>query len=434
MSSRRLAHALVLALAVGTSFGALPPAARAENPSPTYAFVNGHWFDGRGFVERTMYSVLGVLHPNRPFQVDSTVDLAGAWVVPAFGEAHNHNAGMTGSNAAQVTARYLREGIFYVKNPANLPTWRDTSAIDRPTSIDVAFSNGVFTAPDGHPMGLVRRNIARGVMTEADGEGAFYFTVASRADVDRKFPALLATRPDFVKTLLLYSEEYEKRRDDTTYFAWKGLDPRLLPYIVHKAHEAKLRVSTHVETAADFRAAVAAGVDEINHLPGFRPERDDPSGYASLDRYVLTDADAARAARAGVVVVTTVSETLDYLAADTSASDTAMIRRVRAMLTGNLTKLHRHGVKLALGSDRFRSSAAAEANALHALRVFDERTLLKMWSENTPATIFPRRKLGQLKDGYEASFLALEGDPLADFANVGRIRMRVKQGIILPQP
>lgn len=434
MSSRRLAPT-ALVVALGASIALMPATTRAENPFPTYAFVNGHWWDGRGFVERPMYSVLGVLHPNRPFEVDSTVDLAGAYVVPPFGEAHNHNAGMTGPNAAAVTARYLREGIFYVKNPANLPAWRATApAIDVPTSIDVVFSNGVFTAPDGHPMGLVRRNIARGVMTPADGEGAFYFTVASRADVDRKFPALLATKPDFVKTLLLFSEEFEKRRDDTTYFAWKGLDPRLLPSIVRKAHDAKLRVSTHVETAADFRAAVAAGVDEINHLPGFRPERDDPAGYASLDRYVLTEADAARAARAKVVVVTTVSESLDYLAADTSATDSAMIRRVRAMIIGNLQKLYRHRVKLALGSDRFRSTSAAEANALHALNVFDERTLLKMWSENTPATIFPHRKLGVLKDGYEASFLALEGDPLDDFANVGRIKLRVKQGIILPQP
>src|SRR6185503_15717962 len=105
---------------------------------------------------------------------------------------------------------------------------------------DVVWSNGGITAPDGHPLGLVRRNIARGNMTEADGEGAFVHTVANRADVDRKWPAIVADSPDFIKTLLLFSEEYEKRRADTTYFAWKGLDPKLLPYIVGKAHAAGL--------------------------------------------------------------------------------------------------------------------------------------------------------------------------------------------------
>src|SRR5207249_5838999 len=51
---------------------------------------------------------------------------------------------------------------------------------------------------------------------------------------------------------------------------WKGLDPALLPEIVQKAHATGLRVSTHIENAADFHNALVAGVDEINHMPGFR--------------------------------------------------------------------------------------------------------------------------------------------------------------------
>lgn len=415
--------------------GATIQMVRAEDPPPTYAFVNGRWWDGRQFVERTMFSMYGEMMPSSPGRVDSTVDLAGGWVIPPFGEAHNHNAGMKGSSLATVTARYLREGIFYAKNPCNLPGDRaEPPAVNTRRTLDVAWSNGGLTAPGGHPLGLVRRNISRGVMTEADGEGAFVHTVATRADVDRKWPAIVSGKPDFIKTMLLYSEEYEQRRADTTYFAWKGLDPRLLPYVVSKAHAAGLRVSTHVETAADFRAAVAAGVDEINHLPGFRPERDDPAGYARLRRFMLTDADAAAAAKARVVVVTTVSSTFEHLAADTSAADSARVRNVRTMLVGNLRTLHRHGVAIALGSDRFRGTATAEALALHRLGVFDPGTLLRMWCEATAATIFPRRRIGRLEDGYEASFLVLEGDPLADFTNVTRIRMRVKQGEILPEP
>jgi imidazolonepropionase-like amidohydrolase len=42
--------------------------------------------------------------------------------------------------------------------------------------------------------------------------------------------------------------------------------------------------------------------------------------------------------------------------------------------------------------------------------------------------IFPQRKIGALKDGSEANFLVLEGNPIQDFGNVKRIRMRVKQG------
>jgi imidazolonepropionase-like amidohydrolase len=255
--------------------------------------------------------------------------------------------------------------------------------------------------------------------------------------VDRKLPALLASKPDFIKTALLFSEEHGKRRADTIYFAWKGLDPRLLPYIVRKAHHAGLRVTTHVETAADFRAAVAAGADEINHLPGFRPEGNELAGYGDLGRYAITDADAALAARKRVVVVTTVSEVLeavDGLAADSSEANRARAREIRAMVVGNLQTLMRRGVRIALGSDRYRSTSTPEALALHRLAVADNLTLLKMWCETTPATIFPGREIGRLRDGYEASFLVLEGNPLDDFANTGRIRMRVKQGRVLPEP
>jgi len=70
--------------------------------------------------------------------------------------------------------------------------------------------------------------------------------------------------------------------------------------------------------------------------------------------------------------------------------------------------------------------------ALRKVAAFDNRTLLKMWCETTPRAIFPGRRIGEFKEGYEASFLALAGDPIADFDNVTRIEMRVKQGQILP--
>jgi imidazolonepropionase-like amidohydrolase len=45
--------------------------------------------------------------------------------------------------------------------------------------------------------------------------------------------------------------------------------------------------------------------------------------------------------------------------------------------------------------------------------------------------IFPKRQIGALREGYEASWLALEGNPLTDFENVRRIKFRFKQGVLL---
>jgi imidazolonepropionase-like amidohydrolase len=58
--------------------------------------------------------------------------------------------------------------------------------------------------------------------------------------------------------------------------------------------------------------------------------------------------------------------------------------------------------------------------------------LIEMWTAATDAAIFPRRRIGRLDEGYDASFLVLAGDPLEGFGNVTRITRRVKQGKRLP--
>ena len=73
-----------------------------------------------------------------------------------------------------------------------------------------------------------------------------------------------------------------------------------------------------------------------------------------------------------------------------------------------------------------------EAEHLHSLGVFDPLALLKLWTEDTPRAIFPLRRIGFLRDGYEASFLALEGSPLEDWRNIRRIKLRFKQGLEAP--
>jgi hypothetical protein len=420
--------AVLVAIASGCRGYSDRPMTAVASATPVYELRNGLWYDGKGFRAETVYTVYGHLTRRRVTNVDRVIDLHGAYVVPPFGEAHNHNAGSP--TDASTPAKYLAAGIFYVKNPDNLPAWSVAARDHAATSLDVSFANGGFTSPGGHPVGLIERNIERGVMTPADGEGAFYFSVATRADVDRVWPAYLGQRSDFTKIYLLFSEEYARRRDEPTFFARRGLDPALVPYIVARAHESGRRVTAHVETAADFRTAVNAGADEIAHLPGFRPDGDSLADYGDLTRYSLTADDARTASRRRVVVVTTVSELLEMLDAE---SDRGRASPLRALIEHNLSTLHAAGVRIAIGSDRFRNADTSEVDALARLRIFDNATLLHAWSVVTPQTIFPARKIGSLETGAEASFLALDGNPLVDFSATKRIRLRVKQGHVLSQ-
>jgi len=405
-------------------------ATQAQTLTPlTYEFANGSWFDGQKFVPKTFYTVNGLLSTKKPGHIDRTFDLTAKFVVPPFAEAHNHN--LDWSSDAQferVNRMYLKDGVFYVKNPNSLlrvkaPT---DARINLPNSVDAILSNGGLTASGGHPIEIVTPQ--RGFKPD-DGEGGFYYVIDSLADLDRKWSTIKNGKPDFIKTYLLYSEEYEKRKNDKAYDGWKGLDPNLLPAIVKRAHANGLRVSTHVESATDFHNAVIAGVDEINHTPGFRPDRNDSAGFKYLKPYEISEADALLAAKKHVVVVTTLGEAIDMTYNEKFAEEGRVA--LRALLVRNLQLLARSGVSIAIGSDSYRSSSVPEVLSIARTKAFDNATLLRMWCETAPTTIFPRRKIGHLKEGYEASFLVLTANPIDDFQNVKQIEMRVKRGMLL---
>ncbi len=392
--------------------------------------ANGRWFDGERFVQKTLYSVGGIFAAAAPARVDSVIDLEGGYVIPPFAEAHNHN--IDGDPAA-LNRKYLTEGVFYAQNPMNVLRARQrvAASINNPRGIDATFSNAGLTGPGGHPTGLYLRNVGRGAMlpTDTNSTAGFLWSIADRADLDRKWPLVLASKPDFIKTLLLYSEEYDLRKNDSTYFNWRGLDPKLLPEIVRRAHAAGLRVMTHIETAADFHNALIAGADQIGHMPGFRG--DEKTALPNPSRYEISDADAALAARQGTFVITTLGGVQEL---SLTGPDSSTRRALDRLAARNHALLKRHGVRLAVGSDTYDATSLFEAEYLHGLGVLTPAELLRMWTETTANAIFPGRKIGKLAPGYEASLLVLDGNPLVSFDNVERIRLRVKQGEILQLP
>ena len=400
------------------------------------AWRNALWFDGTRFVPGTRYSVDGVFVPRAPARIDRTVELGERHVVPAYGEAHHHGIDSAEAIEDKITV-FLEAGIFYVKNPNVIPellTPEVRALLGRPETIDVAFANGGLTAPGGHPAPLheylASLGVFRGLRPE-DMPDRAYYTLASEAELEAKWPRIVAGRPDFIKVFLLFSEEYEGReplRRETDGKPHKGLDPAVLAAVVAKAHAARLRVSAHIDTVRDFRHAVDAGVDEINHLP-----QPDQRFSPSLSAYVIPPELARLAAEKGITVVTTASTT-ERLSPSLPAG---WIGPMRANQAANLKTLLAAGVKVAIGSDGISGerrfvTARDEVQFLARHQLLDNLQLLRAWAVETPKTIFPHRKLGELRPGFEVNFLVLNGDPLEDAGNLHRISMRVKQGKVLP--
>ena len=407
--SRCVPACLLLLLAVTACHPGVP-----HRNDPAIEYRNGHWFDGRRFVDRTMWVVGDRFSETVATGTVTVVDLHGGFVVPPYAEGHNHWLEPALVDAYVQT--YLRDGVFYVRDQGTAPKIHDAMrpALGGPTSVDFVSAHQGFTGPGGHPIEIVDQLAAVGILpaewATTHGEGEALFAVASEKDVDRAWPTLMAGHPDFVKLFLVHSDEYEARRDDTALTPkQRGLDPSLVPAIVSRAHAAHLRVSAHVENAHDFHVAVAGGADDIAHMPFV--SADEPEAY------LLADEDCKAAGRRGLSVATT----LDFLG---DAPTPRQLEVARA----NLANLARHGVKIVIGTDLFRQTPRVEVDRIIRFRLLTSVELLTAWAVTTPEVIFPGRKIGRLAGGYEASFLVLEADPLLDPASLHRIVLRVKQG------
>lgn len=416
---------LVLAFVVMGALAHGPVGARGARPQEAYVLKNGRWFNGDMFVDLPqVYVHEGQLQMSKgrnfPASSAEEIDLKGAYVTPPFCEAHNHNLGAVEPENDDTIKRYIQDGIFYVKILSNFP--RETGVVrhtyNHARSVDVSFANGGITGPGGHPIKLRESLLERGAyegFTKETLRDHAYFVIDSDADIEMKWPLILQYRPDFIKLILVFSEEYEKRRNDETYFGEKGLSPEIYPKLVKLSHDHGLRVSTHVNSANDFRVAVEAGSDEIAHLPGTKSLED------------IRPQDARLAAKKGIVVVTTVG----LVEPRWKERDPEMFAKLREKQKQNLRLLLAAGVTLAVGSDQYDATSTVEIESLRELNVIDNKTLLKMWTENCAQTTFPGRKIGRLADDYEASFLVLKEDPLKNFDATKNIILRVKDGHVL---
>lgn len=404
-------HALV---AFGLALAACHarPAVRSEAATE---YRGGRWFDGEHFVAKTMWVVGETFAESRPTRIGALIDLHNNFVVPPYAEGHNHWLEPTLVDAYVQT--HLRDGIFYVKDQLTAPQFHDQMrpALGGPASVDYISAHSGFTGPNGHPVEIVDRLAGLGILPAAwattHGEGDLLFVVSSEHDIDRVWPRLIAGTPDFVKIFLVHSHEYVARRDNAALTPKeRGLDPALVPAVVARAHAAHLRVSAHIEDAHDFHVAIAAGVDDIAHMPFV--DKDEP------DSYRIAEADLRTAAARGASIATT----LDWL------QDGEANERQLQVARDNFANMRRAGNTIVIGTDQFRKTARVEADLIASRHLMSNLELLQAWCIATPRAIFPHRKLGHLADGFEASFLVLGGDPLVDFASSHDIVMRVKQG------
>lgn len=392
----------------------------AARAGPDYRFDNGLWFDGQGFSPARVYVVDGVLRfSDDLIEAENVIDLGGGYVVPPYCEGHNHNLGGS-ADAAEVSETiraYLADGVFYAMMPGSFRLYRDQIAdkVNKQNSVDVVFANNAVTGSGGHPRRLRERLMEQyGSYPEFTKEtmpDKGYFEADAPDELGKKWALILAERPDFIKAVLIHSEEYDLRKSNPDFYGQRGLNPELLPELVRMAHDAGLRVAVHVDSDADLATALGAGADIIAHLP------------SNNSTATVSDATVALAEKTGVPIVTTLSIAQRYEERSPDLYD-AILKAQRE----TLQRLKRAGANLVVGSDNVQDTSRGEVEHLASLGVLDNRTILKMWTENCARMVFPERKVGRLADGFEASFLVLGADPIVDLGATQKIKLRVKDG------
>jgi imidazolonepropionase-like amidohydrolase len=402
---------------------------------PVTTYVNARWLVGDAFVHGSRSAAAGRFVASRAGDPGRTVDLGGAWVVPAFGDAHTHNL----DGDTSTLAAYRREGVAYVQVLTNTRGGRVrvAPALEGPGTIDAVYANGAITSTYGHPMlayepramGLdwtALRDRREDICASRLREREAYWFVDDLAALDREWPTIIAQHPDVLKIMLLHADSHPEN-PGCEHLGRIGLAPAIAAEVVRRAHDAGLRVWAHVETANDFAAAVDIGVDGIAHLPGY--------AFRTIERgetaepYLLDAETARRASARGVVVTPTVSLISSY-----ADDDTALVAATRALQRENLALLRRHGVPMVIGSDWYGRTAWDEVEALADVGLWTPTELLIAWSRTTPRAIFPERRVGALEPGAEATFVGLACDPGANLRCLRDIVVRVTDGVTLPEP
>jgi hypothetical protein len=396
--------------------------ALAQGGTPVYEFKNGNWYNGSGFAEATWYSVGGKLTKKKPAKVDEVIDLAGRWAVPPLGDAFCASVADNPSAKNQLKS-YADEGVFYLQILGNTQEGRKAvePLANKPESPDALFANGAFTCTLGYPF-LQYEGPAQGVrnpklMADQYGkikegrkmEGDGYWFVDSKAALDKIWDKVKAQKPGVISIYLLDADKSGGKET-------KGLTPDVAKAVVKKAHKSGLRVFAHVETAADVTLGIKLGVDGFANLPGHNWD-----GTGDGKKYELNDQDLKKLAKKKTPVIPLFSHLQTQ-----NPRPGAQEYQIKVM-----KQLLDNGVNVVIGSDDTQRTIRGELNYWYQAGNLDYARTLQILCVNTPQAIFPKRKIGRIEEGYEASFIVLSDNPLNNILKLRAIAFKVKNGTLL---
>lgn len=394
-------------------------------------YENGQWYNGRDFETKTFYSVDGFFTADAPDSVITTYDLKNGYIIPPLGSAHNHNLDRKWQ-LGFLPQKYLDEGLFYEQALTSIANAVNELRpyYEKDSTVDVKWANQGLTSTLGHPF-MAYEPAAMGIgfdfkvwekkMDEIRvsrlEENNSYIFIDSLSQIAEKISVLMASKPDVAKVYLV-DVDNQVSHFNNDQPGDHGLTREVARETVKQLKEKGFTVYAHIETRADFQLAYEIGVNCVAHMPGY-----DWKGLKeNLDVYYIDDAMMREAIATGMKVIPTVEAAMNRTVKEDSTAK-------REFVKSFLNRYHSMGGSILLGSDKFNETLRPEIDAIVKLDVFSNSEILEIITKQTPQAVFPERKIGELRSGYEASFLVLRENPVTNIEGIKEIALAIKKGI-----
>ncbi len=348
------------------------------------AMTNANVWNGSAYEKRNLAIKAGRFTADTTMPV--SLDASFLYLTPPFADAHTHTIDTPRGPDDATHARNVKQGVFYALNPNNIRPAGPTP-LAQAGLVELQATGGGITRTGGHPQplytGLAQRGFLGPFKVEDLPGRAFHL-----ADTpEQARAAVRAVKANGASIVKLYLLRHTTNDND-------GLIGESFDAAVAEAKVIGLRQIVHIEDGDDFRRAVAAKVTALAHMPYSAPAADQ-----SAESLLISAADAADAAAAGVIVVATAS-------VGAMRYDGAKLAEQQAIQRHNLTMLRNAKVKIAVGADQYSLGMHDEITTLRSFALFETPEIIAMATTNGAELTFPARKLGQIATGYEASFIA----------------------------
>jgi imidazolonepropionase-like amidohydrolase len=405
-------------------------------------YSNGYVFNGNSFEKASFIVRNGEFNFNSSTKFDTIVDLKNNYIIPAFGDAHTHNFDDVVKFDSIYNA-YINEGTLYVQvltnHYSNYVKIKDS--LNSKGKIDAAFAHGGITSTGGHPHSLYESlalNYSWRAMLDPTKKDEIlsstikkddaYYLIDSVSNLTENWEKIMSKNPDFLKLYLSNIADRDKKIENKNIGAY-GLSEDVLEKIAKLAQENSIRLMAHVETVSDFEIALRHNIKYFAHMPGYGGG----IGDTELKELAIPDSLLQKAAKNKIVITPTVSFAKYYANkwdGSKMSLDTLLLKKKYEFLRKQLIRFKEANITITLGTDQGYTTLSEEINDIKQINAFSNLELLTILTQ-TPKTIFPNRKIGELKNGYEATFLVLNDNPLDNMNTIGDIVLRVKNGITL---